>query len=160
LDLLRGGFSMNLTEKPDIVNWPETHYVFVEKVGPFMQNAPAAWGEAHAASQALMQHNRIVKYASLFKVGPQIYRAGFGLEEPPSRLPAALKYEVFKGGTYSRFVLTGPYMLLPQAAGRVFELVKELGIETRDDFNIENYTNDPRVTPADRLVTEILIPTI
>lgn len=53
---------MNLTEVPEAVIWPETHYVFVEKTGPC------------------------------------------------------------------------------------------------DDFAIENYVNDPRVTPADRLVTEILIP--
>ena len=25
---------MNLTEVPETVTWPKTHYVFVEKVGP------------------------------------------------------------------------------------------------------------------------------
>ena len=25
----------NLTQVPDIVTWPETHYVFIEKIGPF-----------------------------------------------------------------------------------------------------------------------------
>ena len=34
---------MNLTEEPEIVAWPKTHYVFVEKVGPFQTNAPEAW---------------------------------------------------------------------------------------------------------------------
>src|ERR1039457_5502434 len=34
---------MNLTENPEIVTWPETHYVFVEKIGPFMENAGKAW---------------------------------------------------------------------------------------------------------------------
>jgi len=150
---------MNLTEKPDLVNWPETHYVFIEKTGPFMQYAPAAWGEAHALSDEVMKNNRITRYTSLYKVGPQIYRAGFGLDAAPSQLPAGLKYELFKGGKYSRFVLIGPYALLPKASGRVVELVGQLGIKTRDDFNIENYTNDPRVTPAEQLVTEILVPT-
>jgi effector-binding domain-containing protein len=28
----------------------------------------------------------------------------------------------------------------------------------RDDFAIENYMNDPRVTPEDQLITHILIP--
>jgi hypothetical protein len=31
---------MNLTEEPEIVNWPETHYVFVEKTGPFHEDCP------------------------------------------------------------------------------------------------------------------------
>jgi hypothetical protein len=26
---------MKLTEKPEVVTWPETHYVFIEKIGPF-----------------------------------------------------------------------------------------------------------------------------
>ena len=34
---------MNLTENPETVSFPETHYVFVEKIGPFMENAGAAW---------------------------------------------------------------------------------------------------------------------
>ena len=36
---------MNLSEEPEIVNWPESHYVFIEKVGPFMNTAPQAWQE-------------------------------------------------------------------------------------------------------------------
>ena len=35
--------NMNLTEVPETVTWPETHYVFVEKIGPFQTNAPQAW---------------------------------------------------------------------------------------------------------------------
>ena len=29
---------MNLTLEPETVTWPETHYVFVEKTGPFMDH--------------------------------------------------------------------------------------------------------------------------
>ena len=28
----------------------------------------------------------------------------------------------------------------------------------RDDYNIENYVNDPNTTPEDQLITEILFP--
>jgi DNA gyrase inhibitor GyrI len=41
----------------------------------------------------------------------------------------------------------------------VWNAVSEKGISVRDDFAIENYTNDPRVTPEDRLITEIMVPT-
>ncbi len=150
---------MNLTENPETVIWPETHYVFIEKIGPFMQTAGQAWQTAHSFVPALSQHNQITRYMSLYKVGPKIYRAGFGLGAPPVELPEGLSYEQFKGGKYSRFALTGPYSDLPQASGRVFEIVAQKKIPIRDDFYIENYTNDPRTTPEDQLLTEILIPT-
>ena len=38
---------MNLTLEPEIVQWPPTHYVFLEKTGPFMQTAFQAWQELH-----------------------------------------------------------------------------------------------------------------
>ena len=48
---------------------------------------------------------------------------------------------------------------MPEACGRVFEIVAEKKIPMRDDYCVENYTNDPRTTPEEQLVTEILIPT-
>ena len=150
---------MNLTEEPETVTWPETHYVFVEKTGPFQTNAPAAWGEAHKRLPALQEHNKVTAYLSLYEVGPLVYRAGFALEAPPVDLPAGLAYELFPGGNYSRFILTGPYTDLGQATSRVFDIIAESGIEVRDGFNIENYPNDPRTTPEAELKTEILVAT-
>lgn len=148
---------MNLTETPVSVNWPETHYVFLEKVGPFLQNAPAAWNEVHQLIPAVAEHNQITGYISLYKVGPQIYRAGVSVAAPPANLPEGLKYEKFPGGKYGKFVLTGSYSQLAQACGRAFELAQQL-LALRDGFNIENYVNDPRVTPEDQLITELLFP--
>jgi len=113
---------------------------------------------AHTFVPALSEHNKITGYTSLYKMGPKIYRAGFALAAAPEQLPEGLQYEKFAGGNYSRFVLTGPYTELPQASGRVWVIAGEK-IQVRDDFAVENYVNDPRVTPADQLVTEILIPT-
>ncbi len=150
---------MNLTQEPEITTWPATHYVFVEKVGPFMENAPQAWQSAHTFMPALAERNKITGYMSLYKVGPKVYRAGFALAAPPVDLPQGLTYEKFNGGKYSRFVLTGSYTNLGQATGRVFEIAAEKKIAQRDDYCIENYVNDPRITPEDQLITQILIPT-
>lgn len=150
---------MDLTEVPEMMSWPPTYYVYVEKVGPFVVTAPQAWGEAHAIVPELTLRNRVAGYMSLYKMWSKTYRAGFSLEAPPSELPKGLQYEVFEGGKYCKFTLTGPYTLLPQASGRVLELVEQQGIETREDWYIENYVTDPRVTPAEKLVTEILVPT-
>lgn len=147
-----------LVQEPDTINWPETHYVFVEKTGPFMQSAPQAWQEMHKLIPAVAEHNAITGYISLYKIGPQIYRAGVSVAAPPTHLPSGIGYEKFSGGKYARFVLTGPYSNLGPASGMAQKLVAEKRIPLRDDWNIEHYVNDPRVTPEDQLITEILFP--
>ena len=67
---------MSLTETPENVTWPETHYVFLEKIGPFQNTAPAAWQNLHKFVPAISEHNKITGYMSLYKVAPKIYRAG------------------------------------------------------------------------------------
>jgi predicted transcriptional regulator YdeE len=150
---------MNLTESGDIVQWPETHYVFVEKTGPIPKIAPEAWQMAISLAPLLAERNQIDWRMSLYRMNPNVYRAGFVVAEKPVKVPAGLQYELFEGGSYSRFVLTGPYSDLPAATGRVFEIVAERGAKVRSDFCIESYLSDPRTTPEDKLVTEILIPT-
>lgn len=97
---------------------------------------------------------------SLYHVEPKIYRAGVSLAAEPKNLPEGMEYTLFEGGKYSRFVLTGSYANLPEASGRVCEIVSEMKMPLREDYWIENYANDPRTTPEEQLVTEILIPTI
>jgi effector-binding domain-containing protein len=151
---------MKLTEAPEIVTWPETRYVFIEKIGPFQQTAPQAWQELHRLVPGISEDNKITGYLSLYKIWPKIYRAGVALATTPVRLPESVRYEQFQGGKYCRFVLTGPYANLPEASGRVFEIIAEKQMPVRDDYCIENYVNDPRTTPEEQLITEILIPTI
>jgi DNA gyrase inhibitor GyrI len=150
---------MNLTLEPEIVNRPETHYVFLEATGPFQNTAPKAWQDLHRLEPAVSKHNRITGAFSQYKMEPKIYRAGFALAAPPTELPNGLQYARAGGGKYSRFVLTGPYSNLPEASGRVWTTAAEKKIQLRDDFAVENYVNDPKATPEDQLVTEILLPT-
>ena len=150
---------MNLTEDPTLVAWPSTHYLFVEKVGPFMSTAPLAWKELHSLIPDIASANQITGYLSLYKM-PDIYRAGVSLAAEPKTIPPGTAYEHFSGGRYSRFVLTGPYENLGRASGRVWEIVGEKKIPLRDDYAIENYVTDPRVTAAEDLITEILVPTL
>jgi len=150
---------MNLNEHPELITRPEMHYVFVERVGPFMQNAGAAWQEAHRLAPALREKNQVIGCMALYKMGPKIYRAGFSVADTPVALPEGLKSEKVGGGRYLRFVLTGPYTDLPQASERVWEIVGEKKLDLRDDFAIENYMNDPNVTAPEHLITHIEIPT-
>ncbi|QNI36481.1 GyrI-like domain-containing protein [Edaphobacter albus] len=150
---------MNLTIEPEIVTQPTTHYVFIEKIGPFLNTAAQAWQELHHLEPAISKHNKISGAMALYKIGPKVYRAGFLLAAAPEQLPPDVQSIQFGGGKYSRFVLTGSYSNLPEASGRVWSIVGEKKIPLRDDFTIEHYTNDPKTTPEDKLVTEILIPT-
>jgi effector-binding domain-containing protein len=149
---------MNLTESPESVTWRETHYVFVERIGPFPTNAPQAWQSLHTFVPAVAEHNQIIGYMSLYKMGPKVYRAGVSLASPPANLPQELSYMKFAGGPYVRFVLTGSYANLGPASGRVMEIISQTKLPVRDDYFIENYVNDPRTTPEDKLITEILVP--
>ncbi len=150
---------MNLTEEAELVTWPETHYVFIEKIGPFLQIAPQAWQELHQLVPRISESNEITGFMSLYKMKPDTYLAGVAVAEPAKDLPPGLKYMRFEGGKYSRFVLTGPYSQLPEASRRVFEIAAKTELPVRVDYCIENYVTDPRTTPEAELVTEILIPT-
>jgi|688.fasta_scaffold547311_2 effector-binding domain-containing protein len=152
---------MALNEKYDVLNFPATHYVYIEKIGPFHETAPKAWQEIHQFKEAIVKAGGKVTGAfSMYKVESQLYRAGFSVaEKPDSVLPEPLKYVFFEGGPYLRFVLTGSYMQLPKACGRVFEIVEKSKLQTTDNFYLENYVNDPFTTPESELKTEILLPT-
>ena len=69
---------MDLTEQPTIVAWPTTHYLFVEKIGPFAQTAQRAWTELHRHLPELTSDIEITGYISLYKM-PDIYRAGVSI---------------------------------------------------------------------------------
>lgn len=153
-----GDKALNLTTNPETVEWPATHYIFLEKVGPMQPNAQQAWSELHPRMEEIARKYQVRGYLSLYDVDGQIYRAGAAVAEEPKQVPEGLRYEKFAGGKYGKFVLTGPYSLLPEASGRVWARVRELNLPLRKGFNIENYVNDPRNTPEDQLKTEILFP--
>ncbi len=149
---------MNLIEKPKLVNWPSTHYLYVEKIGPFLKTAPQAWQKLQSQVPEILNNNKITGYMSLYKARDKmIYRAGVTLSEAPKELPKEVKYTKFKGGKYAKFVLKGSYSDLPEACGHVYEIVTNQKLKLRNNFNIESYVNDPRKTPEKDLITEILI---
>jgi DNA gyrase inhibitor GyrI len=150
---------MNLNEVPEIVTWGQTHYVYVEKVGPFQENAPAAWHTLFQVRPRIAQSNTILGSTSLYRLEPEpVYRAGLRLADPAKDVPQGFDYTLLPGGKYACFTLIGSYSQLPEATGRVFERVQSLKFKVRPDFFLENYVSDFNVTPEAELVTQILIP--
>ncbi|MGA3034180.1 MAG: GyrI-like domain-containing protein [Terracidiphilus sp.] len=152
--------TVNFTQEPETINFPATHYVFLERAGHIPSIAPQAWKTLENFAVKLAPHNQITGAAALYRPSAGIYRAGFLLSAPPVDLPEGLTYEKIAGGKYARFTLTGPFDQLPEATSRAFAIVAEEKIPLRDDFNIEQYVTDPRITPADQNVTAILFPTV
>ncbi len=150
---------MKLTEEPESVVRPGTHYVYVEKIGDIPTQAPQAWRELMPYFAEIARSKSITGRMSLYKAAAGLYRAGVTVSGKPEQLPHGLEYCFFPGGKYGRFVLTGPYSDLPAASQRVFQIVAEKKITLRDDYCIENYVSDPSTSPAEEQITEILVPT-
>ena len=142
----------------EMVDWPATHYVFVEKTGPIQKNASQAWSELHALRPTIEERNTIIGFLSLYDMAKRIYRAGVAVADEPKELPGGVRYERFAGGRYARFAMAGSYDQLGEATGRAMQLAHEKKLPARAGWNIEHYVNDPRVTPADQLIKEILLP--
>lgn len=171
-DLERSQFAMeiamtlNMKLVPETVIRPDMHYLYVEKTGgPFPDIAPPAWPEMLEKLGDSFNKGEIIEYLGLStidrsKKGEEatIYQAGVSLLEDPTKKPKGLQYKKLKGGRYAKFLLRGAYIQLWPAFSEVFRTLSEGKINLREGFCIENYLNDPRITPEDALLTELLVP--
>ena len=156
--------NVNLTSEFESVVRPLTHYVFLEKRGPFAEVAPPLWSELGPITVRLDQQ-QIREYlgvSGIDKSSPSedamIYQAGVSLAGVPADLPSQLQQKSIKSGKYARFLLTGPYTQIWPAFDRIFKTLAEAKVTLRPEFCIENYLNDPRVTQEAELKTELLVP--
>lgn len=156
--------AMNLSAGFEQVTRPLTHYVFLEKHGPFAEVAPPLWNDLMPLLGKFDQQ-QVREYLGLSgidksKTGEDtmIYQAGVALAQEPDKLLGGLHYRAIKTGKYARFLLTGPYSHIWMAFDRIFKTLSEKRVSLRPEFCIENYLNDPRVTPEDQLQTELLVP--
>jgi AraC family transcriptional regulator len=158
--------TMNLSAEFEPVSRPLTHYVFIEQHGPFAEVAPPLWNDlAPLLGKLDQQHVR--EYLGLSgidksKTGEDtmIYQAGVALAQEPTKLPNGMSHRAIKAGKYARFLLIGPYSHIWMAFDRIFKTLSEKRVTLRPEFCIENYLNDPRVTPEDQLQTELLVPIV
>jgi len=157
--------SIGLNEEPQYVSLPNSHFLYVEKIGPFSETAKAAWDEVlPLITSYISQHHQITGYLSTYRFQPQqTYRAGVTIAEYQindlNTLPRGLGYYLLPAGLYASFTLIGSYEQLPTASGRVFEIVKEKQLSIDESrWKVERYLNNPETTPKDELITHIMIP--
>ena len=157
-------FNVNLTTEFEPIVRPLTHYVFLEKRGPFAEVAPPLWNELMPLLQRLDQRQvrEFLGVSGVDKSRPgedaMIYQAGVALADRPDDLPAGMQLRSIKSGKYARFLLTGPYTQIWPAFDQIFKTLAEAKVDLRPEFCIENYLNDPIQTPEGQLKTELLIP--
>jgi AraC family transcriptional regulator len=157
--------AVNLTPQHEIVTRPVTHFVFVEKHGPFAEVAPPAWNEMFPLVYSQFDQGKFVEFLGLSgidksKLGEDamIYQAGVALVSEPEKTLKGLEYRKIKSGKYARFLLTGAYTQIWPAFDQIFKTLAESKVELRPEYCIENYLNNPQETPEARLLTELLIP--
>ncbi len=157
--------TMNLTSEVDIVARPAMHYLFVERRGPFAEVAPPAWGDLFPLLRGHVGDENIVEHLGLSTIDRKaigeeamIYQAGVAIDSAPAKPISGLSYKKIVSGNYARFVLTGPYSHIWPAFNRIFKILTEKQVKLREDYCIENYLNDPKITPEDELKTELLVP--
>ena len=156
--------TMNLTPNFETVTRPLTHYIFIERRGPFAEVAPPLWNDLMPLLQRLDQQ-QIREYLGVSGIDKSrpgedamIYQAGVGCAAAPQKLPEGLQHRAIKAGRYARFLLTGPYSQIWPAFDCIFKTLADKKVDLRPEFCIENYLNDPRVTPEEKLLTELLVP--
>jgi AraC family transcriptional regulator len=155
---------VNFTDDFDIVTRPMTHYVYLERRGPFSEVAPPLWGEFLPHLQQL-RSDEVREYLGVSGVDKSragedamIYQAGVALARKLQRVPDGLQEKSIRSGRYARFLLKGPYTQIWPAFDRVFRILSEQKVTLRPEYCIENYVNDPQTTPEDQLKTELLVP--
>jgi len=156
---------LNMNLKPEVITRPDVHYLYFEKTGPFSEIAPLAWEEMLPRIGTYFEHKLISEFLGLSKIDQNkkgeeamIYQAGVGLLSKPETVPNGLQYQKIKSGKYARFLLKGPYPQIWIAFDQIFKVLAESQTRLRDGFCIENYLNDPKVTPEPELLSELLVP--
>lgn len=156
---------LNMNLKPEIVVRPTSHYVYLRRTGPFAEVAPPAWDEMFRLLAGKIGHDQFTELLGLSgidksKQGEEamMYEAGVCVADKPVKISEGLQYKKLNGGKYAQFLLTGPYSQIWIAFSQIFRALSEGKVTLREDFCIENYINDPKVTPAEELQTQILIP--
>lgn len=156
---------LNMNLKPEMVFRQPMDYVYLRRTGPFAEIAPPAWDEMFRLLAGKIGHDQFTELLGLSgidktKQGEEamIYEAGVCVAWEPAQIPEGLQYRTLTGGKYAQFLLTGPYSQIWIAFSQIFRALSENNTALREEFCIENYINDPKVTPEDQLQTQILIP--
>jgi predicted transcriptional regulator YdeE len=149
----------------EVVEFPKSDYLYIEKIGSFMTTAPLAWQELHGIIHEKLDPTLICSMAGLSRVEDEksTYQAGVFVSAlfDPNTLPEGVQHRRVPHGKFLKFLLAGSYSLLAEAYPLAFERRAEGGYQERDEgaFAMEIYLNNPSTEPNEALLqTEIYLP--
>ncbi len=153
----------NLSPVPEIVTTKPMPILYLQKTGPFMKTAPAAWqdfGRFVKDPLPAAEYKLSLHHVDKIKTGDDAftYQAVIALKSATAHPPAGLQQRTVESGKYARFILSGSYAQLPEAYPAIYALLEKHSLKMRNDFSIEKYLNDYATTEEGSLKTEILIP--
>ena len=156
-------FDMNLI--PEVITRNKTTvYTSTAQGGDFKVVAPQAWENF---LKVLGTINEELDQSEFFGIGTMTtegskkvctYKAALSLPKNPNAYIEGLTKEELPSAKYAKFLLKGPYDNLWLAFDKAFQIVTESSHEFSEGPCLENYLNDPQITPPEELLTEILIP--
>lgn len=153
---------LNLSQEPQIIERPETTILFHESTGGrFEEIAPPVWEDflrtLENGKQDLSQ-SEFLGVSSVDQSESHCYKAAITVPSNVEINLPSLKRETLVKSKYAKFILKGSYDGVWPAFDFAFKKLNEMGLELADLPCLENYINDPRETPEEELLTEILIP--
>ncbi|WP_127718262.1 GyrI-like domain-containing protein [Halobacteriovorax sp. HLS] len=156
-------FKMNLT--PEIIKREKTViYSSNATGGEFKDIAPLAWENFLKVLGTIkedLSQSEFLGVGTMDKSDTKQvcnYKAALSVPTDSKISIPDLEKEEIPASKYAKFLLEGTYDNVWIAFEKAFEVITEGAYELADAPCLENYLNDPNVTPENELLTEILIP--
>lgn len=160
-----GGTPDRRTLIPRVAELPDRVALFVRRIGVYDVAARDAWQTLFKCTAEQRIHVSGALQISVTYDNPVITRPEQVQYDACVLVPGTIKYtgelglQRIAGGRYAVFTHRGPYERLWQSYRAIYgDWLLSSGATLRNGANVAEYHNDPRTTPAEQLVTEILVP--
>lgn len=153
--------NINMEMKPEIITRNETTiYSYAASDTSFKEAAQIAWNEFLQIIPTVKEDLTQSEFLGVGEMNSNncSYKAAISIPTNPQAKIDKLTKEVIPASKYAKFLLKGSYEGVWFAFDKAFKFINESEYEIGSAPSLENYLNDPSVTPESELLTEILIP--
>lgn len=158
--------NLNMDEKFEIITRNEIN-IFTFKISGenFFEIAPIVWDQFLTIIDEASQDISKSEFLALSYMDNNIkeeqaciYKVAITSPKESNLVFEELEQEKMKEQSYAKFILKGSYQGIWPAFEKIFKILSETDLILAESPCLENYLNDPKVTPEEELLTELLIP--
>ena len=154
--------NLNMSTEIEVITRPMTNYWALESKGEdFKDIAPDIWQKFLKVLEVEKQDVSQSEFMGVGFINEDkhcVYRAAVSEKEGHEMKFDGLVKCQLPETKYAKFLLKGSFDQIWPAVNKAFELVDQSQYEFTKEPCLENYLNDPAITPEEDLLTEILIP--